>query len=367
MSITKINENTEIDDIRSISDFKGISFSNFKKTDVKKELLNSLINSKIEPACYWCAELICAGHYSDIWDIIILFYSKYIHLGNPKIASYIELRIENFKTIVNNGYDNNELSMRNNGKIRHIFCEIMCILCDAKRKHSYNEIKIKKEEMDITIIKDKFKAPNRYYIENIIKPEDPKELIVAINELAYSISYESKDIINACYWFEWILEFESICKKRNEIIKCARREFMFKLVDNKYQLDVIWLIWELFLDRADNIELPIMKKIVTSLLSLFCLKYTSGCIRKRKYILYFIIALFCEKVSFEEEIIRTEQKELVQNILNKKDLIFRQIKTNEMSSKTNYLFKDDKSRNLEKTIEKLEKMNTFGETFVPRL
>ena len=69
----------------------------------------------------------------------------------------------------------------------------------------------------------------------------------------------------------------------------------------------------------------------------------------------------------DEEIIREKQKEIVINVLSKIDIIYRQIKKNEMSPGTEYLFKDSKASQLEKTIEKLEKMNTFGETFIPRV
>jgi hypothetical protein len=356
-------EITEINDKREKKDFKGISFSKFKKTDVTKELLKSLLQSKIESSCYWSAELVCAGHYADLWEILLFFYSKYIHLGNPKLAIYLELRMKHFKEIVNNGYLNNELRMRNNIKIRKLFAEIVCILCHSKQKHSFDNVKISKTDYDMTHMTDRFKAPNVQYAEKAFMPEDPKELFVAINELAYDISKDGKNVMNACYWIEWIMEFGNICKKKKEKSRCERRTNI--PVDPKFQMEIIWIVWDLFLKETENHN-PLVQKIIKSLLTLFTLRYKAGYEKKRKNILYFVVSLLCENINVQEEIIKESQKDIIANVVKKIDAIYSQIKKNEESTGTDYLFKNVKSENLEKTIEKLEKMNSFGETFVPR-
>ena len=354
-------DENEINDVREHSAFRGITFSEFKKTDVKKELIKNLYNSKIEPACYWCAEMICAGHYTDLWEIIIGFYTKHIHIGNPKLITYLELRMNNFKEIVNNGYRDQELRLRNNSKMRKLFCEVICVLCDARKKHCYNEVKVKKEDFDMTQMTERFKAPTVSYADEVFLKDDPKELFIAANELAYNLSEEGKNSVNACYWMEWIIQFELICKQKKEKCKCERRTFA--KVDDKHQMDIIWIIWDIFLKESLKRN-ALVQRIVNSALNMFCLKYTSGCNKKRRLLMYFVIEVFTEPYSLEEDIAKDKDKILciIQNI-NK---IYKQIKKNEHSPGTDYLYQNVKATNLEKTIAKLETMNNFGIDFVPR-
>jgi hypothetical protein len=137
-------------------------------------------------------------------------------------------------------------------------------------------------------------------------------------------------------------------------------------IEPKFQMDIIWIIWDVFLKESEK-KPQIIKKIINALLTLFSLKYTSGCYRRKKNIVYFVVSILCENVNYDEEIIRECQKGVLTNVLKKIDLVYKQIKSNEESPETDYLFKNINASNLEKTIEKIEKMNSFGETFIPRV
>ena len=66
----------------------------------------------------------------------------------------------------------------------------------------------------------------------------------------------------------------------------------------------------------------------------------------------------------EEEIIK--EKEEISQLVEKVDNIYKQVKKNEQSPNMDYLFSSVKKSNLEKTIEKLDRMNHFSEEFIPR-
>jgi hypothetical protein len=271
------------------------------------------------------------------------------------------LRINNFKEIVSNGYVNQELRLRNNEKMRKLFCEVMCVLCEARKKHSYSDVKVKKEDFDLTQMTERFKAPSITYAEDVFMKEDPKELFISANELAYNLTSEGKNSVSACYWMEWIIEFESICKQKKEKCKCERR--VFAKVDSKCQMDIVWIIWDIFLNEAKK-RSTLVQRIINSTLNIFCLRYTSGCCKKRRHLIYFVIEIFTEPYTLEE-IVRDKNKIITisQNI-NK---IYKQIKTNEHSPGTDYLYQNMKSSNLEKTIAKLETMNNLGADYIPRI
>jgi hypothetical protein len=350
-----VNDNSEINDIRQSPDFRGITLSGYKKTEVKKQLIESIKTKKIEQACYWSSEIICAGHYIELWEIYIHYVCKYIHLGNPKIALYLENRYTIFKNIMAQGQFLNELQLRNHPTIRQLFAEITCTVCLSDKKNSIEPVKIKKEEFDITQISEKLTAPNVKYIDDVFKPDDPKEFFIPANEFAYNISNEKRNMLNACYWIEWTIEFENLCKKKKNKSSCESRTFV--KVEPKYRNDIIWILWESLLYYSKDKDKFVIQ-LVDSLFNLFCIKYTTASCKKRRYLLYFAVSLLTETVRKDIELV--SDKNIIATVVKKINSVYKQIKKNEHSPNTDYLFANvDKENSFAKSMKQMELVNSM--------
>lgn len=351
-----IKETHEINDMRQANDFKGVSFSDYKKGDVKKQLIDAMLCNKLETACYWSAELICAGHFSDLWEIILYFTSKHIHIGNPKIAIYLEMRYNIFRNIMNKANIVNEIDARNDEECRKLFAEVMITLSLSQRKMSFEEVKIKRhEDFDMTYMKERLKAASMKYAEPFFMQKDPKEIFIALNEFAYSISSESANITNACYWFEWLIEFDASCKKRKLQCKCEPRNHP---IEAKFRSDVIWVLWDAIMYYGEALNIPLVTKTLQSLLRLFCIRYTNACGKRRKYMLYYAISLITETVPVNIHLV--ENKDLLSSGLSKVNFIYKQVKKNEQTPSTEYLFHNiDKQMALERSMKQMEIINSL--------
>jgi hypothetical protein len=302
-----------ISDIRTVDQFRTTTFSKYQRSAVKKEMLQSLIQSKIEPSIYWLIELLCSGHVTDIWEIILFFYAKHIHVSNPKLPFYIESRFTVFKQCIQ---ESSELDIRNNEIVRKLFSEIVTILCLSHKHHSYEIIKFNKADFNV-LTTDRLKAPSVEFIGTIFKPEDPKALFVPLNEFAYQL--QCKNTLDACYWIEWILEYTS--KK-----KCTA--FVRSLCP-KHSADSIWIVWELLLHTTTKLH-DMIQKIMKSVLSLFCIRYTPACNERRRFLLYYAVSLCCETIQLDIPMV--EQKHLIDPIYEKCKILYKNIKKNEISA-----------------------------------
>jgi hypothetical protein len=162
-------------------------------------------------------------------------------------------------------------------------------------------------------------------------------------------------MMTACYWIEWVIEFDIICRKRKEDCLCQRRNTI--PVETKYQRDIIWLIWDCLMKYSDEKKNPFIDKIMKSIMNLFCIKYTTGACKRRRYLLYYAVALLTEPVPTNVEIV--SKKEFVQNVVDKINELYKQIKKNEESPNTDYLFSNlDQKNTFEESMRRMEMLQS---------
>jgi hypothetical protein len=319
-----MNIETIIDN-RGIKDFSKTSFSGFKKNEVKRDLITSLYQSQLEEACFWSADLVCSGHFEDLWDIIIYFFAKYIHIGNSILAVYIDKRLDIFKSIINE-CTGDILGLRNDRTVRELFAEIIVVLCDSERSIQYSEIVISTDDFNMSYEMDRFVAPSMEFTQ-VLLPSDPEEFVIAVNELSYSL-YSSKRS-TAWYWIEWIMVFDANMRKRKHPCVCAPR--VSAPVPSKFQTDVVWLIWDVFVNRS-HIFSKTVQTIILSCVHLYALKYkkSNSQFDRRRFIIYFVAELLTTDIIPNEEIVHDKQR--VQRIKSNIHVTYNQIKNSDVEA-----------------------------------
>ena len=115
--------------------------------------------------------------------------------------------------------------------------------------HTIIFLKIKSNTINITKITYKLTADKVSYGQTVFQNEDPKELFIAVNEFAWNITKNQRNSNNACYWLEWILGFEDLCKKDKKKYLGGRRNIP---VISKFQKDIIWIVWDCLLWESKN-------------------------------------------------------------------------------------------------------------------
>ena len=119
-------------------------------------------------------------------------------------------------------------------------------------------------------------------------------------------------------------------------------------------------MWDLIIEESRRRKNG-TEKIIMSLLSLYSLKYKDSVKHKRKLLIYYAVALLTENVNLDISVINNKDK--IMKLKEQINIIYGEIKKNEKPS-TSYLFNGLENNNVEKTANKLEKMNMIG--FIPR-
>jgi hypothetical protein len=111
-----------------------------------------------------------------------------------------------------------------------------------------------------------------------------------------------------------------VSKKKKMSI--AKRDYP---VFEKYKTDPIWMVWDIVYDVEVK---PPTKKILESLVRIFCIAYSPVANKKRKFLIYYAITLCCETVDID--IPFTDNKPYIEATLSKIENTYKEIKKNEI-------------------------------------
>ena len=338
-----MDEKYLINDDRPSDSFKNKTFSGYKKNDILNAVMKSIESKKIENARHWTSECIVSGYSLKLWEKLLNFSAKIIHINNPKLPYYLyrkNLVFMNQINRLNTTSKDKYLYLRNSQMVRNLFFDVICTLTTSSKTKRYDKYpKIDdNEDFNFLNIQKRFCASMNILPAHIIHFNDPEELRIIMNEIYTLLKNPQIGYDKCCYWILWLLRYEVIHKKKKKIWIIDEREV--EDIPKKYRGNIVWVIWETIFEELNMRKNKNINKQIKSLYELFKCNYTIGKRTARIPLIFNAIGYLTHTISFKIPL-RVDVKLFiqVQSTLNK---MFLEKKKFEIKNKE--LFSDNSTK-----------------------
>ena len=323
-----------INDDRPSDSFKKKTFSGFKKNEIINAVLKSIETKKVENACFWTTECILSGYSLILWEKLLNFSGKIIHINNPKLPYYLLRKNTVFMNQINRLNTTSKdrfLFLRNSQMIRNLFFDVVSSLATSSKTKRYDKYpKLNdQEDFNFTNIQKRLCAGMNILPGHIIHFNDPEELRIVINEIFTLLKNKQFGYDKCCYWILWLLRYEAIHKKKKKPWIIDERN-----VDNipkKQRGNIVWVLWEIIFEEMNLRNNNQIKKQIRALYELFKCNYTIGKRTGRIPLIFNAIGYLTHNISFKIPV-RTDYKLFIQ-VQSNVNKMFGAKKKNEVNGK----------------------------------
>jgi hypothetical protein len=302
-----MNNTYKVNDSKMSKDFSKNTFSDFNKNEVIKLFENNLVLSKLHDSCYSAIELHVSLQNDKILETVLYIASLYTNIDYPKLPNVLFELYTKYESCMKQYNGKNLPDNRNNQEIRNIISYITSIVCLSPKNNFFQLgllTKINEYEFDINIIKKNIKTTDLELTKDIFFEDESKELVIALNEIAYLLKTSNDTTKDILYWISWIIELE----KRKKKDKLSFSIHIRKITNISEKLTQMWewILWNIFLKEAHFRNIPELYQQIYSLYNFY--KFNFKKTARTKYLIYIYHAIYLFKKKFDWDVLPLTDK-----------------------------------------------------------
>ena len=171
------------------------------------------------------------------------------------------------------------------------------------------------------------------------------------------ILFTIKTIYHFVIGMNGLLNLKRYVRKKKRPCICEPRNYA---IQSKFRTNLVWLIWDIIFDFTENHQkINSISNLIKASNDIFTINYSTASCKKRRFIMYFVFSLCVDNIDMSIQVINNKQT--VSNVIDNIEMIYKQIKKNEVSPNTEYLFNNlEKQNSIKKSIQQFQIVNTIS-------